>query len=40
LQPHARLRPPCIVTEYSATTLIPEGVHAGVDRDKNIVIDL
>jgi N-methylhydantoinase A len=40
LQPRARLRPPCIVTEYSATTLIPEGVHAGVDRDKNIVIDL
>jgi N-methylhydantoinase A len=40
LQPRTRLRPPCIVTEYSATTLIPEGVHAGVDRDRNIVIDL
>ena len=40
LTPGMRLRPPCIVTEYSATTLIPEGVRAQVDQFANIVIEL
>lgn len=35
-----RLRVPCIVTEYSATTLIPEGVRVLVDPFGNIVMDL
>lgn len=35
-----RLRAPCIVTEYSATTLIPEGVRAIVDTFGNIVMKL
>jgi N-methylhydantoinase A len=32
------LRTPCIVTEYSATTLIPAGVRASVDRYGNLII--
>jgi N-methylhydantoinase A len=36
----AKLRVPCIVTEYSATTLIPSGALARVDRFGNLVIDL
>jgi N-methylhydantoinase A len=35
----SRLRVPCIVTEYSATTLIPEGCKARVDTLGNIIID-
>jgi len=35
-----RLRVPCIVTEYSATTLIPEGCRARVDSLGNMIIDL
>jgi len=35
----SRLRVPCIVTEYSATTLIPEGCKARVDSLGNIIID-
>lgn len=36
----ARLRVPCIVTEYSATTLIPEGCKAGVDSLGNMLVDV
>jgi N-methylhydantoinase A len=34
------LRTPCIVTEYSATTLIPEAAQARVDVYGNLIIDL
>jgi len=34
----ARLRVPCIVTEYSATTLIPEGVRATIDGYGNLIL--
>src|SRR6266436_2822684 len=36
----SRLRVPCILTEYSATTLIPERTEAIVDRFGNLLIDL
>ena len=36
----ARLRVPCIVTEYSATTLIPASCKARVDSLGNIIIDV
>jgi N-methylhydantoinase A len=36
----ALLRTPCIVTEYSATTLIPPGAHAFVDEQGNLIIEL
>lgn len=36
----SRLRVPCIVTEYSATTLIPEGCKARVDSLGNVIIDV
>lgn len=36
----ARLSVPCIVTEYSATTLIPGNTSAIVDRHRNVVIQL
>jgi N-methylhydantoinase A len=36
----ARLRTPCIVTEYSATTLIPDGCQASVDRHGNLIIEV
>ena len=35
-----RLRTPCIVTEYSATTLIPENTSAKLDARANLVIQL
>ena len=35
-----RLRAPCIVTEYSATTLIPAGCKARIDSLGNMVIDV
>jgi len=35
-----KLKTPCIVTEYSATTLIPAGAKARVDRFGNILIDV
>ena len=35
-----RLRTPCVVTEYSATTLIPENTSATVDAHGNVVIQL
>jgi len=34
------LKTPCIVTEYSATTLIPGDVRAHVDQFGNILIKL
>jgi N-methylhydantoinase A len=36
----ARLRSPCIVTEYSSTTLIPSDAHARVDVYGNLIINL
>jgi N-methylhydantoinase A len=36
----ARLRVPCIVTEYSATTVVPENTSVMVDKHKNVVIQL
>jgi N-methylhydantoinase A len=40
LESGARLRVPCIVTEYSATTLIPKGCDARVDSLGNIIVDV
>jgi N-methylhydantoinase A len=34
----ARLRTPCVVTEYSATTLIPAGARAALDAHGNLII--
>ena len=34
-----KLRTPCIVTEYSATTLIPPGAQASIDIHGNLIID-
>lgn len=39
LRAGARLESPCIVTEYSATTLIPEGASARLDAYGNIIIE-
>ena len=36
----SRLRTPCIVTEYSATTLIPARANADVDDYANLIIEL
>ncbi|HMG76626.1 MAG TPA: hydantoinase/oxoprolinase family protein [Pyrinomonadaceae bacterium] len=38
--PGSRLRVPCIVTEYSATTLIPKDCKARVDSPGNMIIDV
>ena len=35
----ARLRSPCVVTEYSSTTLVPEGARASVDGRGNLIIE-
>ena len=35
-----QLKTPCIVTEYSATTLIPTGARTRVDSHGNIMIEL
>jgi N-methylhydantoinase A len=40
LRPGERLRSPCIVTEYSATTLIPIGANANIDEFGNIIVVL
>jgi N-methylhydantoinase A len=40
LESGSRLRVPCIVTEYSATTLIPKGCDARVDSLGNIIVDV
>jgi N-methylhydantoinase A len=34
----ARLRVPCIVTEYSATTLVTDGCSAGIDASGNVIV--
>ncbi len=39
LQAGVRLRAPCIVTEYSATTLIPARARAEIDRVGNLIIE-
>jgi N-methylhydantoinase A len=39
LPPGVRLRSPCIVTEYSATTLVPKGARAALDRHGNLIIE-
>jgi N-methylhydantoinase A len=36
----ARLKSPCVVTEYSSTTLVPEGARATTDRGGNLIIEL
>ncbi|MEP6569816.1 MAG: hydantoinase/oxoprolinase family protein [Acidobacteriota bacterium] len=36
----ARLRTPCIVTEYSSTTLIPDGARVQVDDYGNLIIEI
>jgi N-methylhydantoinase A len=36
----ARLRAPCVVTEYSSTTLVPAGARARLDARGNLVIEL
>ena len=36
----ARLKSPCVVTEYSSTTLVPAGSQASVDRLGNLIIEL
>jgi N-methylhydantoinase A len=36
----ARLRVPCVVTEYSSTTLVPAGMSARVDERGNLIIEL
>ena len=40
LEAGMRLNTPCIVTEYSTTTLIPNDATAGVDREGNVIIEL
>jgi N-methylhydantoinase A len=40
LRSGSRLRTPCIVTEYSATTLVPETARTMVDSHGNLVIQL
>lgn len=40
LREGARLRAPCVVTEYSSTTLVPAGVRAATDARGNLVIEL
>jgi N-methylhydantoinase A len=39
IEPGARLRTPCIVREYSATTLVPPGARVVVDEHGNLVIE-
>jgi N-methylhydantoinase A len=40
LEAGAQLQTPCIVTEYSSTTLVPETARAYVDRASNLIIEL
>ena len=35
----ARLRVPCVVTEYSGTTLIPQGAKAAINRQGDLLIE-
>ncbi len=36
----ARLQSPCVVTEYSSTTLVPAGARARVDGRGNLIVEL
>ena len=36
----ARLKSPCVVTEYSSTTLVPAGARASVDKLGNLIVEL
>jgi len=40
LRPGARVRTPCIVTEYSATTLIPVATNNRIDSYGNLIVEL
>ena len=40
LRPGVRLRGPAVVTEYSATTVVPPGAAFHLDRSANLVIEL
>jgi N-methylhydantoinase A len=40
LPPGARLRGPCVVTEYSSTTLVPPAARAGVDARGDLFVEL
>ena len=40
LSPGARLAAPCVVMEYSSTTLVPADARAHVDRQGNLIIEL
>jgi N-methylhydantoinase A len=40
LAPGARLNSPCVVTEYSATTLVPPDARARVDAHGNLLVEL
>jgi N-methylhydantoinase A len=40
LQAGMKLRTPCIVTEYSATTVIPADAEASLDQFRNLIIRL
>jgi N-methylhydantoinase A len=39
LPTRARLKTPCVVTEYSSTTLVPAGAHGAIDRAGNLLIE-
>jgi N-methylhydantoinase A len=40
LREGARLRAPCVITEYTSTTLVPAGARAATDARGNLVIEL
>ncbi|HLM55181.1 MAG TPA: hydantoinase/oxoprolinase family protein [Pyrinomonadaceae bacterium] len=40
LRPGARLQTPCVVTEYSSTTLVTQGARAFLDGAGNLIIEL
>jgi N-methylhydantoinase A len=40
LRAGARLRTPCVVTEYSSTTLVPASARAALDARGNLIIEL
>jgi N-methylhydantoinase A len=40
LQPGRRRRGPAIVTEYSATTVVPPGCGFWIDRPGNLIIEV
>ncbi len=40
LQPGRRYRGPAIVTEYSATTVVPPGLSFQADKAKNLLVEV